>query len=370
MRLLFINQRPYLPQQVGGVESTTFELVRQLERMGHEAAVMCSLGKLDAVWFRSRVAAHLRGRLFPSGRYRGTCVYRGYDPLNGLNEVLSDFRPNALVVIGNSPQSLEFAERAATVGLPCVYYFCDIVTVRALKAPAVLDGLSLGAISAYTARVVAELWGRQSTVIRPLIDPQVYRTVPTRRCVTMVNPRRVKGGQTAYELARACPDIPFVFVEAWEGDDPFVTGLRAAARKLRNVQWLRSTTYMRRLYRMTRILLAPSEWEEAWGRVVSEAHLSGIPALASTIGGLPESVGPGGVLVDAEAPLGEWIRALRSMWDDHTLYAQLSARALEYSRRQEMQPMRQTECLLAALAARPPLRCDARSTHTVPLSAR
>jgi len=368
VRLLFINQRPYLPQQVGGVETTTFELVRQLARMGHEAAVMCSLGKHDAVWFRSRVAAHLRGRLFPSERL--TCVYRGYDPLNGINEVLSDFRPSALVVTGNSPQSYELAERAATIGLPCVYYLCDIVTVRALKTPAMLDGLSLGVMSAYTARVLAELWGRQSTVIRPLIDPPAYRTVPTRRCVTMVNPRRIKGGETAYELARACPDIPFVFVEAWEGDEPFVTRLRAAARQLRNVKWLRTTMHMRRLYRMTRILLAPSEWEEAWGRVVSEAHLSGIPALASTMGGLPESVGPGGILVDAGAPLEEWIRALRSMWDDHALYEQLSARALEYSRREEVQPLYQTERLLALLAARPPQRCDARNTHTVPLSAR
>jgi len=166
----------------------------------------------------------------------------------------------------------------------------------------------------------------------------------------MVNPRRSKGGQTAFELARACPDIPFVFVEAWTRDDPFVAELRTATREFPNVSWLRPTTRMRQLYGQTRVLLFPSEREdETWGRVASEAHVSGIPVLASAVGALPESVGPGGILVDLKAPLERWIAALRSMWDDTALYAQLSARALEFSERPELRADWQGEKVIGLL---------------------
>lgn len=62
---------------------------------------------------------------------------------------------------GGNWQSFKFARRAARVGLPCVYYFHDVTTVRALKTPAALDGLGLVANSAYTARLVAAgaSWG-------------------------------------------------------------------------------------------------------------------------------------------------------------------------------------------------------------------
>ena len=40
-------------------------------------------------------------------------------------------------------------------------------------------------------------------------------------------------------------------------------------------------------------LLVPSIYEETYGRVVTQAQVNGIPALASSRGGLPESVGEG-----------------------------------------------------------------------------
>src|SRR3546814_9881685 len=42
---------------------------------------------------------------------------------------------------------------------------------------------------------------------------------------------------------------------------------------------------MREVYRRTHTLLVPSQWEEAWGRVATEAQFSGIPVLASDRGG-------------------------------------------------------------------------------------
>jgi glycosyltransferase involved in cell wall biosynthesis len=108
---------------------------------------------------------------------------------------------------------------------------------------------------------------------------------------------------------------------------------------------------MRRIYARTRILLAPSLWEEGWGRVISEAQISGIPVLASNRGGLPESVGPGGLLVAHDAPLDRWRNALSAMWDDVDVYGQLSAAAAKHSRRPAIQPDRLLDRFAAILQA-------------------
>jgi len=48
---------------------------------------------------------------------------------------------------------------------------------------------------------------------------------------------------------------------------------------------------MRAAYGRSRLLLAPSRWVESWGRVASEAQISGLPVIATKSGGLPEAVG-------------------------------------------------------------------------------
>jgi len=85
-------------------------------------------------------------------------------------------------------------------------------------------------------------------------------------------------------------------------------------------------------------VLMPSVWEESWGRVVSEAQVSGIPALASNTGGLPEAVGPGGMLVDRQADLSDWLHALSQLWDDDARYDHYARAARTHSHRPEFQP--------------------------------
>ena len=142
----------------------------------------------------------------------------------------------------------------------------------------------------------------------------------------------------AFGLAQTRPDIPFDFVECWQLGARMRDTLLARARPLSNITWHQATSDLRRIYANARILLAPSMWEESWGRVVTEAHCSGIPVLASRRGGLPESVGPGGILVAHDAPLPQWSDALGRMWDDPTRYADLVTAAHRYAMRAEIQP--------------------------------
>src|SRR3546814_9608260 len=81
-----------------------------------------------------------------------------------------------------------------------------------------------------------------------------------------------------------------------------------------NLRLQQRTHDMREVYRRTHTLLVPSQWEEAWGRVATEAQFSGIPVLASDSGGLPEAVGPGGSVLPHDAPAAVWAAALREYW--------------------------------------------------------
>src|SRR5690606_21100152 len=95
---------------------------------------------------------------------------------------------------------------------------------------------------------------------------------------------------------------------------------------------------MRPLYAPARLLLAPSMGEEAWGRVANEAHITGIPVLASTQGGLPEAVGPGGLLLPCAAPGEAWTAPHAEIRDSRELFERLTAAARAYSLRSEIQP--------------------------------
>lgn len=350
MRILFVNLHPYLPQMVGGVETSTLQLGRRLEALGHQAAVMSGLRAGGYVAVRNCLMRRLTGTRFPADRLGGLQVYRGHRHTAGLDEVIARFLPDVLIVSGGTDGTLELAVHCVTTGLPTFHYFHDLASVRRLQTPLNLQGMRFLANSHYTADQVRELLGVTAAVIPPLVEPDWYRTESSRRHVTMVNPRKIKGGEIAFRLAQDCPDIPFVFVEAWTDGDEFVREMHAATAALPNVRWIKPTSNMRAIYATTRVLLVPSKWEETWGRVVTEAHVSGIPVLASSVAALPESVGTGGILIDKEASSDAWRLALRRLWDDQDTYAKLSDSARQYSMRPEISPAVIAEHLLRCLA--------------------
>ena len=85
------------------------------------------------------------------------------------------------------------------------------------------------------------------------------------------------------------------------------------------------------------MLLAPSQIEEAFGRVIIEAGLNGIPAVASRIGGIPESIGESGVLLPPTDPPQRWADAIDRMLSDPASYARLRTAALANAHRQEFE---------------------------------
>ncbi len=123
------------------------------------------------------------------------------------------------------------------------------------------------------------------------------------------------------------PEVAFVWALCWEFGPKRVEYLETEARRLGNVTFRPPVQEPAALYGDARVLLAPSVAGEAYGRVAREALTSGIPVIASAVGGLPESVGGGGILMPPEASPEDWAGALRSLLDDEAVYAEYVVRA-------------------------------------------
>ncbi|HSB95823.1 MAG TPA: glycosyltransferase [Spongiibacteraceae bacterium] len=338
MRILFINGQPYLPQEVGGVETSTLDMSLALRDLGHRVAVMAGLKSGDWVWLSNRIKGILTGSLFPAGSYRGLPVYRGWYPLKGFPEVIAKERPDALVIQSVRADAYDIALLSVQKKIKTFFYVHDVSTVERMCALPVIPEVKFIANSPFTADLMQRSLGLSCDVIPPLMRPGPAAVDTPGKMVTMINPRGVKGGAIAIEVAARCADIPFLFVEAWSGNDTEVQLLKQKATALKNVTWLSVQTDMRSIYAMTKLLLVPSQCRETWGRVVSEAHCFGIPAIASRIGALPDTVGPGGVLVEPEADAAVWTEAVRSLWDVPGVYAEYAAAARLFSQREEIDP--------------------------------
>jgi tetratricopeptide (TPR) repeat protein len=110
------------------------------------------------------------------------------------------------------------------------------------------------------------------------------------------------------------------------------------------VDWLPHTDDMGRVFEEAALLLVPSLWFEASGRVAAEALLAGVPVLAMRSGGLEEQLNGGGFLFDLPpalqvnhlaAPekkdLHRWVHFIRVLMDDDALYTQAVQLALQAS---------------------------------------
>jgi glycosyltransferase involved in cell wall biosynthesis len=333
MRILLAATVEHLPEATGGVESTTHELALALQGLGWEPAVLA----------RRRAG----GRGLTVDRDLGYPVHRAARPLAALPRLLASWRPDAaLVQLG---RIMPLAAQLIAAEVPTLVYLHNLE--QASWGGPLLRHPRLGYVtnSAFMAAQLEPLLGRRPTAIPPLIDPERYRTVPEGRCVTFVNPLPVKGLAVALGLAAARPDIPFELVESWPLRRAEEARLAAALPRLPNVTLTRRLPDMRPVYGRSRLLLAPSRWIESWGRVASEAQISGLPVLASSSGGLPEAVGPGGILLPPDAPLAEWQAALSRLWDQPATYRRLAAAARRHAARPAIQPARVLGALIAAI---------------------
>ena len=349
MRILFASAHPYLPQLSGGSQANTHEMAERLIARGHQVAVLAGLTGQGWLGLRDRVLLKLGRSRAAVDRRLGYPVYRSWFAWEGAADCVERFRPDVAVV--QSGAILRLAEALRAAATPILIYNHNVeFDDHGTGIGGFRDEIFI-ANSAYTAGAYGRAFGVDSTVIVPLFDRDRYTVTSSRREVLFVNPHPHKGVDIALRLARDCPAIPFRFVRGWPLSDADSDRLDREVAACPNVRIFPQTSRMAQHYAEAKLLLAPSRWEETWGRVATEAQFSGVPVLASRIGGLPEAVGPGGMLIDPDAPAQAWREALERLWHDGPFYDRLAAAALEHSQRAEIDPERQLDAL-EALARR------------------
>lgn len=347
MNILFAGGNGYLPEMSGGVQSSTDHLVRQCAAAGHDVSVLAALFGQSAFGLRQRLRLKLSRAPLITDRQPGYKVMRAWFPWQAAEAAVRQARPDVAVV--QCHKAALVGEALQACGVPLVVYLRNVEYHELGGDLRTLKNARYIANSEFTAQAYKAEFGIDSTVIPPTIDPAKYTTDTSREVVTFINVYPEKGFERAVEIARACPDIPFQFCESWLLGEAHLARVRATLELLPNVTFRRRTGDMKSVYGRTRILLAPSKWEEAWGRVASEAHCSAIPVLGSTRGGLPEAIGPAGVTLSYDAPLADWVDALQRMWSDEAHYAELSAAARHYAARPALDPAHQFQTFLDVL---------------------
>lgn len=367
MRILYASHRPPYPYFLGGAARCAHRLLWSLaQELGAQCMAVGAAGYGGTPWALPAAADHaalgVRGvAQAPAGGGRPgpqTVLDCGYpvrvlaDFERELGQLLRDWRPD--VVWAQLDGAREVLGIARAHGVQGLLYVHDAEDDPAqLRAMADL-GCHLVCSSAFLAGRVGRIVGRPAQVVYPASDWCFGTAGDAQGLVTMVNPHAVKGLETLVEIARRMPAQRFLLQESWKLDDAALAALQARLAGLPQVQFQRRVPDMRPVYARTRLLLVPSVWEEGFGMVAVEAQSCGIPVVASARGGLPESVGSGGVLVDDYRNPAAWVAAIDGLLGDDAAYRQCSARALAHARSAAFAPAQLARRFLDACSAPPP----------------
>jgi glycosyltransferase involved in cell wall biosynthesis len=344
MRLLFVSDY-HVPQKHRGTEVSTHAFCRTLGAAGHAPSVACRFTPSGLLGLQGRARMRVSGRQWARDHAAGYPTHRAWNVARSLASIVKEARPDAVVL-----QSADYDAMLALLEqpVPVVHLFRFIPDWPDLP----LRGRAVHvANSLFCQRRIEEVFGVASTVIRPMVVPEDYRTHVRPREVTGFGLSWDKGADIVVSLAEALPDIPFrIFanepVDRLRGRD-----IAARARRLRNLRVTPPRPSSGRIYARSRLVIAPSRWEETWGRIATEAHVNGIPVLASDRGGLPEAVGAGGICLSPEAPLSEWREALLTLFRDDAAYARYRLAARDRAAASELSPAILCRDLLQAAEA-------------------
>jgi len=181
--------------------------------------------------------------------------------------------------------------------------------------------------SYYMSKTVKEWYNINSPVIYPFVHAfKIEKRHP--EYITFINPSRHKGLYIFLKIAERLPKKRFLVV----GHNTEAINF-SKYENIKYVPWVDDPSI---IYSQTKLLLVPSIWPEPFGRICVEAGFNGIPSVASNIGGLPEAVGDGGILIDLYEDPENWVDAI-AMLDDDRVYEAYSERAKIFSKKFGMQ---------------------------------
>lgn len=337
--LLFANGRTPPPFNVGGDGVTVDIFLSHLSNDGFKVNVLGATNPIKHSVTESEITDRLiREKInFDCGGGRFRYTYNGYSvemvPIEIiLNEVRADLENNpGKTTISQLELSAEILKLAGEMGSNIIFFVHDAGKKNDYDLRRLVNRPKNGFIifnSLFTqSKFLPLVESYPHQVIYPPIEIDKCQTKKRNpRFVTIINPVGVKGGEIFLRLAENLPKVDFLAVKGWY--DPQEDGIDL--RKLKNVTVWEKQDDMRIIFQVSKLLLIPSQWEEAFGRVAPEAMAGGVPVIASRIGGLVEAVGEGGISVDDYRNPQAWIEVVWRTLSSPATLKELEKKGLEH----------------------------------------
>lgn len=306
LKILLAQHRWWYPTYVSGSDLANHEFARALRERGCDLRVhgICPPGS----------SPRLPGRSYVVDGVPVSLVTDGFLP--SLEAKLRTFRPDVVLTSCPEPSATaddvqEMVEAIGRAGIPLVLYVHELTMTLPLFEKVRSHLAAVVTNSRFMASAVSELWDCECHVVYPVPDWRAFHDdEEAGPYITFFNPAPHKGLEIAHTLVtRVFPDRPFLFVEGFL--DPEARGI--ALYRSGNLVHARSSPDIATIYGMTHTVIVPSQWQEPFGRIALEAMYCGIPVIASRTGGLVESVGSGGILVDDFANVTAWTNAILAL---------------------------------------------------------
>lgn len=289
-----------------GSETTVHAALRAMVRRGHEVKVLCD---------RSITAPY---------NIDGIQVFR--PPRRGQQTWIENFVKDADLLVTHLDLTSLAMQLAISVKKPLVHFVHNDAQlaywrVIPLKAQLVVFNSNWIAEKEFDwtysghPNALKYVWPGPSIAVHPVVEKEHYQCERGNK-LTLVNPTPGKGANTLKALAHQMPLREFLVVEGGYGEQIITapeTNPRTAASG--NIEWMAHTPDIREVFRKTKVLLMPSEYE-SYGRVGIEAACAGIPTICHPTPGLKEAFGDAGIYIDRNDIAAWYVEIERLLTDD------------------------------------------------------
>ena len=315
---------PFYPESIGGAELSTLYIINGLREEGWEVEVISG-------------SSYCENSL-------GFPCWRGDTSISKLKQIVDQrlsekiFDIIACQNIGTSGWKHLIMLNYLSQKPSKIFYFARCVDfLMRFRIPIPKNIIPI-ANSLISASMMQRLTKQKIEIIYPLVDhEQFFSKEKMPLYITFINPVPEKGVIIAIEIAKRLSDSKFLFVMGrWPGrsyglDKSWIRTIY----NLPNVEIIEPQTDMRDVYKVTKILLVPSQFIEMFSRVIIEAHMNSIPVIASNTGGIPSTMGKGGILINPKDDISQYVSTIKRLQTDLDYYEELSLLAFENSKREE-----------------------------------
>ncbi|MCX6558075.1 MAG: glycosyltransferase [Candidatus Aminicenantes bacterium] len=361
LKIAYLNINRFNPVLCDGVSASTLELLQFLASQGHGAVILtyCTHEPFKQKIFYRAVQQHapeLRGKTLKSFSYLmgDIPIYEELLPLNqtelfenqkyilkSMNQKILESEINFLITVEDDILSLL---PGMILSIPGAHFFHSPAYLSSFqRSPFFLKFLKkrkLFAVSAFMRAKIKKELGLNPDIWHPLFDLGKYRLKNKRnqkKQAGYYSAGRHKGDEIFNRLVLDLPDWNFS-----------VIGKHYTHRfdKIpKNLQLWGENPDCKRFYDSIGLLLVPSLSEEGFPRVILEAAANGIPAVANSLGGIPEALGDSGIRVELgstelEHPeidklVAAYREAIQNLDADGDFYRKLQQRAFKRARAYE-----------------------------------